>query len=552
MKKGLVKIITASVLAGVLSLAQVSAMASSNASNSSVPASSNGSTSNGSSSNPSNLSNASNAAGKSEGGFFELVMNYQSGQSDPDGGVEEIVAYSNKTGMLYSVNGKKGVIDVISTKEVGADKKGKLEKEIDVKSLLGDAIKDTENKDFKYGDMTSIAVSDKEDFMVVSLQDEAHDKAGLAVFLNFEGKILGVAKTGVQPDMVTITPDGMMVLTADEGEPRKGYKEGTTDPEGSVTLIVPATGGKIESTTVDFKEFDGKRDELIGNNVVLKKGVAPSKDLEPEFIAVSEDGKKAYVTLQENNAVAVIDLTSKKAEGVYGLGFKDFSKAGNELDLRKDKKIEIKNENVFGIYMPDAIATYNVGEETYLVTANEGDSREWEEYLNEVEKEDVVYFGKEDYEGLDQSKDYIFGGRSFSVWNLKDGKMNLVYDSGSDFEKITAEKYPEFFNVSNDNLKLDSRSGKKGPEAEGVVVGKIGDKTYAFIALERTGGIMAYDITDPNNITFKDYVNTRDFSEDIKGDVAPEGMVFINGEKPQLGVAYEVSGSVSLFDILAK
>lgn len=202
--------------------------------------------------------------------------------------------------------------------------------------------------------------------------------------------------------------------------------------------------------------------------------------------------------------------------------------------------------------MPDAIAAYTAGGETYLVTANEGDAREWEEYTNEAEKDDVVYFAKEDYEGLDQNNDYIFGGRSFSIWSLKDGKMERIYDSGSDFEKITAEKFPEFFNVSNDNVKIDSRSGKKGTEAEGVVTGKTGDRTYAFIALERTGGIMTYDITDPKAPIFMDYINTRDFSGDIEGDVAPEGMVFIGGEKPQLGVAYEVSGSVSLFDVKVK
>lgn len=504
-------------------------------------------------SNSSNLSNASNAssnAGKMEASVLDLVMNYQSGQMDPDGGVEEIVSYSKTTGMLYAVNGKKGVLDVISTKEISEDKKGKLENQIDVKALVEGYIKDTDLKDFKYGDMTSVSVSDKNKLIAVSIQDEAFDKEGIALFMDFEGKVKGASKVGVQPDMICFSPDESMVLTANEGEPREGYGEGKVDPEGSISLVA-LEGEKFTGTTLDFKEFDGKREDLVKNNVVLKKEAMPSKDLEPEFISVSEDNKFAYVTLQENNSVALVDLANKKVTHVLGLGFKDFSKDGNELDLRKDKKIELKKENVFGIYMPDAIASYKVGEETYLVTANEGDSREWGDYLNEVEKDDIVYFGKEDYD-IDQAKDYIFGGRSFSIWSIKEDGIKQVYDSGSSMEKITSEKFPEFFNVSNDNLKLDSRSGKKGPEPEGLTLGKFNGKTLAFVALERIGGIMVYDITDPNKVNFLDYVNTRDFSEDVKGDVAPEGLVFIEGEKPALGVAYEVSGSVSLFNVNLK
>lgn len=186
-----------------------------------------------------------------------------------------------------------------------------------------------------------------------------------------------------------------------------------------------------------------------------KKNTAPSQDFEPEYIALSEDGKKAYVALQEANAIAVIDTTSQTVDSVHALGFKDHSKMGNELDLLKDKEIAIENQDVFGIYMPDGICTYSIGNKTYLVTANEGDSREWGsgdcKYLNEVEIEtagcEIVTFKASDYDGVDENKTYIFGGRSFAIWDTAD--MSLVYESGNSLEALTASIYPDYFNCSN-------------------------------------------------------------------------------------------------------
>lgn len=220
----------------------------------------------------------------------------------------------------------------------------------------------------------------------------------------------------------------------------------------------------------------------------------------------------------------------------------------------KDKKINITTENLFGIYMPDGIATYEVNGKTYLVTANEGDSRDWNGYINEKETElkgnEVVLFDSTDYDGLQPEKLYSFGARSFSIYEAD--TMKQVYDSGSDFEKIIAESLPENFNASNNNTKLDNRSGKKGPEPEDVKIGQIGNRTYAFIGIERVGGIMMYDITRPNAPEFVQYSNERDFSEDIKGDVSPEGLAFIPASTsitglPTLLAAHEVSGTVTAF-----
>lgn len=132
--------------------------------------------------------------------------------------------------------------------------------------------------------------------------------------------------------------------------------------------------------------------------------------------------------------------------------------------------------------------------------------------------------------------------------------MEKVYDSANDFEEKTAQYLPAWFNCSNDNVKIDDRSRKKGPEPESVSVGQIGNRTYAFIALERIGGIMVYDITDPANTSYVNYINTRDFGGDIAEDVAPEGLAFISANdtesgRPMLLAAFEVSGTVAAYDI---
>ena len=82
---------------------------------------------------------------------------------------------------------------------------------------------------------------------------------------------------------------------------------------------------------------------------------------------------------------------------------------------------------------------------------------------------------KEKYEAL-----YSYGGRSFSIFDAE--TMELVYDSGSEFEKITAEAFPEYFNSSNDEISYDKRSSSKGPEPETAVTGVIDDVTFLYCA----------------------------------------------------------------------
>ncbi len=493
----------------------------------------------------------------------KLIARYNAGAYSAEGGSAEITAYNAQNGFAYSVNGVKGTLDCVNMKNLKNSSK--------VETLAGTELKAAELAEnagdgFVYGDMTSVAVSPDGKTLAVAMQDVDYTKPGRVLFFacNKDGSLTysGIAAAGVQPDMVTFTDDGAKVLTADEGEPRQGYSvAGAVDPKGSVTVIDTQTKA---ATTVDFSNFDAKRSELTSVGIVLKKNAAPSVDLEPEYIAVS--GNKAYVALQEANAVAVLNIGMLQFENIFSLGFEDHSKVAIDLN-KSDGKYDPKTyENIKGIRMPDGISAATINGETYLLTANEGDSRAWpvgvETDVNEIKSKTspvnsvktggkVTWFDVSQYDGLEAGTDYIFGGRSFTVFKVTANGLEEVFDSGSDFEKITAQTVPDYFNCSNDTIEVEDRSGKKGPEPENLTVGTIDGHTYAFVGLERTGGVMIYDITDPANATFKNYFNSRDYSADIKDDVSPEGLTFVAASKnksgaPVLIISNEVSGTVSV------
>ena len=500
---------------------------------------------------------------------LQQTARYVSGMTNPDGGVMEIVDYNTQTGWAYAINGQSGKLTAIAIKDIeNKDKVDLLDgNDIDIKSLV-------QVDGFVYGDMTSVAVSHDGKTLAVAIQAEEYDKNGRVALFDCENDGTLTFKqsleVGVQPDMVTYTNDDKKILTANEGEPRKGYENDAVDPKGSVSIINVQSQ---EVETVDFTSFDNKREELVNNGIILKKDTAPSVDLEPEYIAISD--KNAYISLQEANAIAVLDLNTNKIKDIYSAGYEDYSKVAIDID-KKDEKYDAKTyESLRGIRMPDGISVYTVDGVDYLITANEGDSREWESYLNEDERNfgkgktsptgkitaensgltgKVVFFDTNDYDGLNSENDYLFGGRSFTIYKIEDNSLTEIFTSKNDFESKTSEYIPDYFNCSNDDKTIDDRSGKKGPEPETVIIGQIEDKTYAFVGLERIGGIMVYDITEPDKAIFVNYINSRDFSSDIAGDDSPEGLHFISGEdsltgQAQLVAAYEVSGTVGVYDV---
>lgn len=340
-----------------------------------------------------------------------------------------------------------------------------------------------------------------------------------------------------------------------------------------------------------------------------------ARNLEPDYIVADSDSRTAYVMLQEANAFAVLDVVDARFTDIVPLGFKDHLLHGNELDVSdRDGAIRIENWPVFGIYQPDGFDAYRWRGQTLLVTANEGDARaDFGDYEEDVR---FANFGRgrvqdpppvcvdgegnaseriqdfldsnelgisslsdlaepdnlgrlnlsraqglrfpdqpEGAEGQCYEELYSFGARSFSIWTT-DGTQ--VYDSGSEFERITAELYPENFNSNHRENSFETRSDDKGPEPEDVTIGRVAGRTYAFIGLERIGGVMVYDISDSRSPFFVQYLNNRDFSADPgtseAGDLGAEGLIFIEAgdsptRRPMLAVANEVSGTTTLFDI---
>ncbi len=509
-----------------------------------------------------------------------MSAHYTSGSFNADGGVMEIVAYNKANGHAYAVNGQDGVLASIDI--AGGDTE-LSSVDIDVKALVSDS-------DFTYGDMTSVAVSPDGSLIATALQDADYDEEGRIALFSSDSdgsiELLKVYEAGIQPDMVTFSPDGRYVLTADEGEPREGY--GEDDPEGSVTVV--SLDDDIVSV-IGFEAFDNPlaRKALADKGIIMQKGTVPSEDFEPEYIAVGNN--KAYITLQEANAVAVLDLDSMLFTGVYTVGLEDYSIVPVDIDKKDDAYNPRTYKTLRGIRMPDGIAYFSIAGNDYIVTANEGDAREWGDYLNEDERDfgdgdvsptgaitaenagldgKVVFLASDDYDGLDDGIDYLYGGRTMTIFRVDDNGLEEVFTTADDAERITYSYLPEYYNASNDNAVLDDRSGKKGPEAEAVTVGEVNGRIYAFLALERTGGIIIYDVTDPENSEYVNYINTRDFTSIVPGseiyedgeldkwvtggDVAPEGLAFVSAEDSPSGealliAAFEVSGTVAVYTL---
>jgi hypothetical protein len=482
-----------------------------------------------------------------------LLGTYATGAFDE--GAAEIVAYHPASQTLYVVNGNDDTVDLLSLSDPSAPT---LTMQLDL-SEYGDGA----NSVAVYGDLVAVAV-----------EAETVDGNGMVAFFTPAGEPLNTVEVGVLPDMVTFTPDGMKVLTANEGEPSDDY---TVDPEGSISII--DISGGVENATATLITF-GDADIPEGVRV-FGPGATPAQDLEPEYIAVTPDSMTAYVTLQENNALAVVDLATNTLSAVVALGFKDFNVEGSGIDASdEDGGINILPRQAFGMYLPDAIVAFETGGVTYLLTANEGDSRDYDGYSEEADAGELMLdaaafpnaaevqdsaslgrlevtttLGDSDGDG-DYEAIYAFGTRSFSIWAL-DGA--LVYDSGDQLEQLTAAAYPDDFNSTNDeNGSMEDRSDNAGPEPEGAVVATFNEQTYAFIGLERIGGVAVFNVTDPMAVSFVTYANNRDFSGDAAagtaGDLGPEGLIVIAAEDsptgaPLLVVSNEVSGTVSVFAI---
>ncbi|MBD2344351.1 choice-of-anchor I family protein [Anabaena subtropica FACHB-260] len=486
-----------------------------------------------------------------------------------DRGGAEIPAYDPLTQRLFVTNSAASRIDVIS-------------------------ITDPSNPSFLFdidiqaygGGVNSVAF--KNGLLAAAVEDFIPQNPGKAVFFDADGKLIQSVAVGALPDMLTFTPDGQRVLVANEGEPNADY---TVDPEGSVSIITLADFSVINA---GFSQFNSQIDQLRAAGIrIFGPNATVAQDLEPEYITVSEDSTKAWIALQENNAIATLDLITNEITNISPLGFKDHSLPGNGFDASdRDMAINIANWPVLGMYQPDGIASYTVDGTTYIVTANEGDARDYDGFSEQERLGslrnllDPTVFpnassltatanlgrlnvttasGDENGDELFE-KIYSYGARSFSIWKSDEatGTLELVFDSGDQFERIIAQRLPAFFNSNHTENSFDTRSDDKGPEPEDVKIAEINGRFYAFVGLERVGGVMVYDITNPISPVFLDYVNNRDFTVPTQnadgttnpaaGDLGAEGLLFIPASgsptrRPLLVTANEVSGTTTIWSI---
>lgn len=477
-----------------------------------------------------------------------------------DEGAAEISAYDTDNKQLFVVNNAgDSKVDVIN---FGTPSSLSVTSSIDLSN--------------QGGGINSIAVG--AGYLAVAVEADTKTDNGSVIIYNLSDLSQATSiEVGALPDMVTFSPDEQYILTANEGEPSDDY---TTDPVGSVTII---TVDGFTAKTIGFESYNDQVAELAEEGFrVGHPNATLAQDAEPEYVAISDDSKTAYVALQENNGLAIIDLENQSLTALKGLGYKDWNAMGAKMDPSEEVEDEVEfvdvPANIFGVYQPDAIDAFTVGDETFIISANEGDGREYffdssdeatclsgggiefdeddgclafidEEKVRKLDLEPTAFPTAEEISEKtsfgnlkvmtdigDANRDgfyealYTYGARSFSIW---DAEGNQVYDSGDDLDMI----------AHTNGIYDDGRSENKGTEPEGVVVGEVNGKMLAFVGLERVDAIAIYDVSTPTAPTFVSLLDTGD---------APEGLVFIHAKdsptnQSLLVVSCEGDGSVWVY-----
>lgn len=486
---------------------------------------------------------------KSDDGYDETLdtsVNFSYRASIKIGGAaaSEITAYDTATRKLFTVNVESNEISVTNISDLNLLVK---ETAIDLKA---------------HGTPNSVSVYDG--LLAVAVEANPKQNPGKVLLFNASNNsLIREFTVGALPDMVTFSKDGNLLVTANEGEPNDDY---TVDPNGSVSIIDLTDNSVV---TLDFTAFNAMEASLKAEGFrVYGPGATLAQDVEPEYVTISDDSKFAWVSLQENNAIAKIDLQAKVIQSINSLGFKDYSLPGNEIDASdKDDVTELKSWPVYGIYQPDAIKYASIGGVEYIFSANEGDSRDYDGYSEEERVKDLVLdetvfssslnyqdddklgrlkvttsLGDADTDGK-YEKLYSYGARSFSIWSTNGG---LLYDSGNSISREVLANTPQKFNWDWEDSEADKRSDDKGGEPEAVEILNLGNQRYVlFVGLERNSQVLVYDITNPMSPKFLQILQHE-------GDLAPEGLLVIPSEnspngKDLLVVSNEDSGTITIY-----
>ncbi|WAB84281.1 choice-of-anchor I family protein [Microcella daejeonensis] len=490
-----------------------------------------------------------------------------------DAGAAEIVSYHAATQQLFIVNAVAGAVQAIDVSDPSAPTL--------IDEIVAEGAPISGGGTIPAGAVANSVAVTPGGLVVVAVEAPTKTDTGWMLSVDATTRdVLGAVSVGAQPDSVAVSGDGAYAVLANEGEPSDDY---LVDPVGSISIVdLPGTVAASEQSavrTVGFEEFEADGTRTLPEGIRVFAGIdgidlPVSRSIEPEYASVAPDDVTAYVSLQEANGLAIVNLVDGTLE-LAALGSIDRGVVPMTMSDRTANLTErITVDGIEGLFMPDTIDTYEVGGETYVVTANEGDAREWGDYEEPVRVQDLALCDTIDttnraaFDRLEVSIEspqvddcysalHAFGTRSFSIW---DSAGTLVSDSGESLERITAEALPEFFNAGNDDNVLGSRNDAKGPEPEAVAIGEVDGRQYAFIGLERVGGIAVYDVTVPTAPEFTTYINNRDFSLDVEADIAavgdsgPESIVFLPaGDSPtgraMIAVGNEITGTTTLYSV---
>lgn len=459
--------------------------------------------------------------------YFSPRFTFDHSSSGAAGGAE-IVKYDAATQRVFVI-GPNG-LDIVNAAD------GSLVAGIDLTSI---------------GGPNSVDVSNG--LVAVAVANSTNTDNGTVRFYDTNGTFINAVEVGANPDMVTFTPDGTKLLVANEGEPNDAY---TIDPVGSISIITVADRS-VQTAT--FDAFNSQEATLEANNDIRFFGpnATVAQDAEPEFIALNGDATKAWVTLQENNGIAIVDIGTATVERIISAGTTDWNTTKFDPSNENGGFVQV-NADVIGFNQPDSITSFVVDGATYFVTANEGDARDYDGFseesrvsgltLDPTQYPDAATLqqdanlgrlqsttanGDTDGDG-DIDQIYNYGGRSFTIF---DSAGNQVYDSGALVETLVGEFFPTRY--------AENRSDDKGPEPEAVTTGVIGDKTYVFLGNERTSETMVFDVSTPTAPVFGGILARS-------GDVSPEGLDFVASSESASGnnelvVANEVSNTTTVY-----
>ena len=497
---------------------------------------------------------------------LQLLTSFSNGATGTNSA--EIVAFDPSTDRLYIANSIGQKMDIVNFSNPAAP------------TLV------TSISMVNYGGINSIVA--KNGIVAIAVENTNPQLNGSVVFFDQNGVFQNQVTVGAMPDMITFNQDFTKVLTANEGEPNATY---SADPEGSVSIINIAGGiaalTQANVTNISLSQFNGQEVALRAQGIrIFTSSASVAQDLEPEYIAVSTDNTKAYVTLQENNALLTIDLLTNTIVSLTPFGYSSYAAGSNNaLDASDQSGMVLITGDlpIKGAYMPDAMTYKTIGSQGYLFTANEGDSREFgsvidanrissttfnlldatafpdasilrnNKFLGRLSA--LKYSGDTDGDG-DYDELHVMSGRSFSIWNPTTGAQ--VFDSKDMIEQIIANhpNYSNLFNASNTvgTPALKNRSDDKGPEVEGIAVHQFNGHTYVFAALERVGGVMIFNVDNPSTPIYVGYANNRSASNPNGPDLGAEGIIIIDAQDSPNGqnlvlLANEVSSTLSIYQM---